>query len=193
MEDFLLLPKSGIITGRKIRINFNGSGLSPEMPGYTDSIDNLITGGGENFINYLRGLGLGKEPNLMVLSSRHNYYYDFNDLKGVGNLINLVTLNRMRHLESFLFTVSRMISPETNFIGCFSDKSSVAQTGLFKKNCRIINNYSCSARDIQFCKDDIAKLLESSGFRICDMTEIKGLTYFLTKTEVRLIEQNLFY
>jgi hypothetical protein len=185
MEDILLLPKSGIITGRKIWINFNGSKLSPEMPGYNYNIDNLITEGGENFINYLRGLGLGKDPNLMVLSSRNNYYYDFNDFRGVSTLISLVKLNRMRHLESFLVTVTRMISPETYFIGCFSDKNTITHPGLLKKNGRLINNYSCSETDLPFCKDDIAKLLVSTGFRICDMTEIKGLTYFVTKTNVR--------
>ena len=185
MEDILLLPKSGVITGRKIWINFNGSKLSTEMPGYNRNIDNLITEGGENFINYLSGLGLGKDPNLMVLSSRHNYYYDFNDLKGVSTLISLVKLNRMRHLDSFLVTVSRMITPETNFIGRFSDKKTITQTGLLKKNGRLISNYSSSGTDLPFCKDDIVKLLESTGFRICDMTEIKGLTYFMTKTNVR--------
>ena len=185
MEDILLLPKSGVITGRKIWINFNGSKLSTEMQGYNKNIDNLITEGGENFINYLRGLGLGKEPNLMVLSSRHNNYYDFNDLKGVSILINLPRLNRMRHLDSFLITVSRMISPETNFVGCFSDKTTKTQTGLFKKNYRLINNYSCSETDLLFCKDEIMQLLESTGFRICDMTEIKGLIYFMTKTNIR--------
>lgn len=187
MEDILLLPKSEIISGRKIWINFNGSNLTPGMSGYNNNIDNLITEGGENFINYLRGLDLGKEPNLMVLSSRHNNYYDFNDLKGVNILINLIRLNRMRHLDSFLVTVSRMISPDTNFVGYFSDKTTITQTGLFKKNCRLINNYSCSETDQNFCKDDVAKLLESTGFRICDMTEIKGLTYFMTKTNLRTI------
>lgn len=188
MEDILLLPKSGTITGRKIWINFNGSKLSPEMPGYNNNLDNLISEGGENFFIYLRALGLANEPNLMVLSTRHNNYYDFSDLKGVGTLINLVKLNRMRHLISFLITVSRMISPETNFIGSFSDKTNITQTGIFKKNSRLNNIYSCSGTEIQFCKDDIAKLLESMGFRICDMTEIKGLTYFMVKTKIRSFE-----
>jgi hypothetical protein len=188
MEDILLLPKSGIITGRKIWINFNGSKLSPEIPGYNNNLDNLIREGGENFFIYLRALGLANEPNLMVLSTRHNNYYDFRDLKGVGTLINLVKLNRMRHLISFLVTVSRMILPETNFIGCFSDKTTSKQTGLYRKNDRIFNNYSCSEREIQFCRDDIAKLLESIGFNICDMTDIKGLTYFMTKTKIKSIE-----
>jgi hypothetical protein len=188
MEDILLLPKSGISTSRKIWINFNGSNLSPEMHGYNNNIDNLIIEGGENFFNYLKEVGLEKEPNLMILSSRHNYYYNFDDLKGVSTLMNLIKLNRMRHLDSFLTTVSRIISPETNFIGCFTDKTTIKQTGLFKKNCRLMNNYSYSETDLKFDKIDIVLLLESNGFKIYDMTEIKGLTYFLTRTKGMLIE-----
>jgi hypothetical protein len=188
MEDILLLPKSGIITGRKIWINFNGSKLSSEIPGYNNNLDNLISAGGENFFIYLSGLGLAKEPTLMILSSRHNYYYNLDDLKGVSTLINLVKLNRMRHLDSFLITVSRVISRETNFIGCFSDKTIITQSSLYKKNCRHNNNYSYSDSYLQFDKLDITQILESSGFKICDMTEIKGLTYFMTKTKVSSIK-----
>jgi hypothetical protein len=101
MEEILLLPKSGLIGDRTIRMNFKESILSPEMAYHGTYIDNLVAGGGENFFNYLRGLGLANEPNIMVLSSRHQYYYDFNDLKGVDILINLKKLNRMRHLRSF--------------------------------------------------------------------------------------------
>jgi hypothetical protein len=188
MEEILLLPKTGINSGRRIWINFNGSSLSPEMPFYNNTMDKLITEGGENFINYLRGLGLEKAPNLMVLSARHNYYYDFNDFTGVCTLINLMKLNRMKHLDSFLITVNRMIAPETKFIGSFSDKTNITQDGLIKRNYRLNNIYSCSGTEIQFCKDDIVQLLESTGFRICDMTEIKGLTYFMAKTQVRSFE-----
>jgi hypothetical protein len=81
-----------------------------------------------------------------------------------------------------------MISPETNFIGCFSDKTIITQRGMYKKNCRLNNNYSCSDSYLQFDKLAITQILESSGFKICDMTEIKGLTYFMTKTKVSSIK-----
>lgn len=187
MEDILLLPRSDIIPDRKIRESVYGSNLSPEMAFYDTYIDNLIAGGGENFLNYLRGLGLANEPNILALSSRHHYYYDYHDLSGVNILINLKKLNRMRHLDSFLITVSRVISPETRFIGCFSDKSTLLRYSLPQSNCRRINSYSDSVTDIQFDKNEILQLLESNGFKVCDMTVIKGLTYFMAKTNLSLV------
>jgi hypothetical protein len=184
MEDFLLLPKSGIIADRKIRKNFIGSNLSPEMAFYGSYIDNLIAGGGEHFFIYLMGLGLANEPNIMALSSRYHYYYDFNDLKGVNILINLKKLNRMRHLDSFLITISRVISPETRFIGCFSESSSHRRKRLTQSNGSRINNFQDSKTDIQFDKNDIVRLLESRGLKVYDMRKIKGLTYFMTQTGI---------
>jgi hypothetical protein len=166
MEDILLLPKADIIADRIVRKNFNSSNLSPEIPVNESYVDTLIAEGGENFFNYLRGLGLANNPYIMVLSSRHHYCYDYADLKGVNTLINLKKLNRMRHLDSFLFTVSRAISPYTNFIGCFSDSSTLARTGLPQRNGRRMITYSDSKTDIPFNKNDITRLLESHGLPI---------------------------
>jgi hypothetical protein len=168
-------------------MNSNTSGLSPEMAVYDTFIENLITEGGETFFNYLRGLGLENERNMMVLSSRHHYCYDYKDLQGVNILINMKILNKMRHLDSFIITVSRGISPETRFIGCFSDSSSINSSGFSQRNGKRITNYSDSIKDIQFDKDDITQLLQSHGFKVCDMTEIKGLTYFMTQPEERSV------
>jgi len=187
MEDILLLRRSEIITDRTIRMNSNESGLSPEMAVYDTYIENLITEGGETFFNYLRGLGLENERNMMVLSSRHHYCYDYKDLQGVNILINMKILNKMRHLDSFIITVSRVISPETKFIGCFSDSSCSISNGLIQRNGKRINNYLDSVTDIKFDKNDITQLLQSHGFKVCDMTEIKGLTYFMTQHELRSV------
>jgi hypothetical protein len=187
MEGILLLPKSEIIADRKVRRNLYVSNLSSELPVNDSYVDNLIAEGGENFLNYLRGLGLANRPNIMILSSRHHYCYDYNDLKGVNTLINLKKLNRMRHLDSFLFTIRRVISPDTNFIGCFSDSSISCGDGLTQRNGRRRICYSDTIKDIQFNKDEITELLESNGFNICDMTEINGITYFMTQINLRSI------
>ena len=89
MESALILSKSDIITGRKVWTAFDRIKLSYEESGINPVVDHLITEGGENFFCYINGLGLANEPNIMILSSRHNNYYDYNDLKGVTTLINL--------------------------------------------------------------------------------------------------------
>lgn len=185
MKDIILFPKSDISVDRKIDTNFISNNLSTEKAVYDPFIENLIAEGGESLLYYLRGLGLANETNMMVLSSRHHNYYDYSDLKGINTLINLRKLNRMRHLDSFLNIVFRTASPETCFIGCFSDSSNLKTTGLGKRNGRRIINFSDSGTYIQFDKYDIIRLLESHGFKVYDMTEIKGLTYFMAQPSGR--------
>jgi hypothetical protein len=187
MEDILLLPKAVTGADRKISTDFGGSKLSDEVIVYDSCIEKLISEGGENFFKYISGLGIADEPNMMILSSRHLNYYEYSDLKGVNTLINVRKFNRMKHLDSFLVIVRRAISPDTNFIGCFSDNDTQTATILMKKNGLRINNYLDSSNEIQFNKDDITQLLESHGFKICDMTEIRGMTYFMTQVNVKSV------
>jgi uncharacterized protein Smg (DUF494 family) len=42
-------------------------------------------------------------------------------------------------------------------------------------------NFLDSRTEIEIDKKDISRLLESHGFKVIDMTEINGLTYFLTQ------------
>ena len=81
------------INGEKI--SFGRTNISPAMA-------NMIAEGGIDFYSYLRKIGLSREPNLMVLSSKHHYYYDENDLKEIRTLVNLKRLNLVRHPETFL-------------------------------------------------------------------------------------------
>jgi len=46
-----------------------------------EAVDNLITEGGEDFYNYVNSIGLAKDPDLIVLSSRRGYYYDVQEMK----------------------------------------------------------------------------------------------------------------
>jgi hypothetical protein len=178
MEDTLILLKSDIFIDKKVRTNFSGNKVTPERNNKNPVIDNLIAEGGENFFHYLNWLGLANEPNMLVLSSRHNYYYDRNDLKGVTTIINLKKLNLIRHLDSFLHIVYNVLSPKTNFIGCFSDKRTQKRIKLPSRMSKRRINYLDSKIEIETDKIDVSRLLESHGFKVIDMTEINGLTYF---------------
>ena len=188
MEDISTLHKSGIIGYKKARTNFNGTKLSPERTITYPVIDNLINEGGENFFLYLNWLGLSDDPNLMVISSNHHYYYDFDDFKGVTTLINLKKLNLIKHLDSFLYTISHVLSPKTNFIGCYSDRNTQKEIGSPPRMYKKIINFLDSRIDIKIDKKDVSRLLESHGFEIIDMTEINGLTYFRTQNIRRSVE-----
>jgi len=188
MEDISILQKPRIVTDKKVRTNFNGTKLSHERTITNPVLDNLIAEGGENFFHYLNWLGLVNEPNLLVLSSRHHYFYDCNDLKGVTTLINLKKLNLIKHLDSFLHTVCHVVSPKTNFIGCFSDRKSQKGIGLSSRMYKRFINFLDSRIDIEIDKKDVSRLLESHGLKVIDMTEINGLTYFRTQNNGRSVD-----
>jgi hypothetical protein len=144
--------------------------------------DNLLAEGGENFFHYVNWLGLEKDPNLMVLSSIHHYYYDFNDLKGVRTLINLKRLNKINHVDIFLNNVFRVLPAKANFVGCFKDNKIRGGMAVpFYQSFRYVNkliNIFDSRTDRFLTRKDVIKLLESHKFKIIDMTEISNMTYF---------------
>ncbi len=144
--------------------------------------DNLVAEGGENFYHYINWLGLAKDPNLMILSSIHHYYYDFNELRGVRTLVNLKQLNQINHLDNFLNNVFRVLPPKANFIGCFKDNKIHRGIAVpIYQSFRLLSgliNFIDSKTDRFLSRKYVIKLLESHNFRISDMTEIRDITYF---------------
>ncbi len=138
----------------------------------------LLSEGGEDFFLYLKSTGLSSEPDILVLSSLHHYYYDHSDLKDVGILVNLKKLNDIKHLESFLHTLFRLLPSGAHFIGCFrrgSRNEPVAHQSKFFNGLAGIFDTK-AARNLS--KRGVTSLLEEHGFRINDITETNGLTYF---------------
>ena len=164
--------------GKLKRNNSSGrtSGLSPV-------IINMLSGGSENFLHYLKELGLTKSKNLMVLSSGHRYYYDETDLRSVRTVLNLEKLNLIRHLDRFLNALVRILPPDSNFIGCFAEsidstEKNGTDSGLSSGIVKRIRNLFFHAPERHMDKDKVSDLFENYGFRILDMKEINGITYF---------------
>jgi hypothetical protein len=174
--------KSEIINYQPIEAEMGDKNVSMDENQNNPVFDNLLAEGGENFFHYVNWLGLAKDPNLMVLSSIHHYYYDFNDLKGVRTLINLKRLNRINHIDTFLNNVFRVLPVKANFVGCFKDNKirggmAVPFYQSFRHFNKLINIFD-SRTDRFLTRKDVIKLLESHKFRIVDMTEISNMTYF---------------
>jgi len=181
MDDISVLQKSDIFIEEKVRVNFKETRPSTERTLSTPVIDKLIAEGGENFFDYLDWNDLAKESNMLVLPSSNHYYYDNHDLKGVTTLINLKKLNLIKHLDDFFHTIYSVLSPRTNFIGCFYDRKTNKGLSLASRLYKKFINFLDLKVDVEIDKKDISRLLESHGFRIIDMTEINGLTYFRTQ------------
>ncbi|HUX56062.1 MAG TPA: hypothetical protein VMV77_03755 [Bacteroidales bacterium] len=188
MEDISVLQRADINIDRKVRTGINGSKPTPERTLPNPIIDNMIAEGGESFINYLDWHGLANEQNMLVLSSRLHYYYDHEDLKGVTTLINMKKLNLIKHLDVFFKSIYNVLPPKTNFIGCFSDSKTQTGVSITSRIYKKFINFLDSKIDVEIDKRDISRLLRSQGFKIVDMTEINGLTYFRTQNISRSVE-----
>ncbi|HEX7494171.1 MAG TPA: hypothetical protein VF346_08120 [Bacteroidales bacterium] len=175
------LNKADISIDENVRKNIMRNNLSQKNPGINPAIANLISEGDENFLYYLQWQGLADDTNLLVLSSKSHYYYDSEELKDVTTLINLKKLNLIKHLDEFLNTLCYGLSPKTNFIGCFTDRKSQKGHGMTSRIYNKIVNFLDSKTDIEIDSKEISTLLESVGFKVKNMTEINGLTYFLSQ------------
>jgi hypothetical protein len=188
MEDISILNRYDPLIERRIMTSFNRANFPSERSTINPAIDYLISEGGEYFLNYLRFIGLENEPSLLVLSSNHHYYYDFNELKGVSTLINLKKMNLINHLDSFLHTIYRGLSPKTNFIGCFSDQSIKTGVGLPSRMFKGFINFLDSRIDKNLSKNEVTEILETHGFKVINMKEMDGLTYFCAQNIPRQVE-----
>jgi hypothetical protein len=165
-----------------------------------EAVDKLVTEGGDGFYNYLNWIGLANTPDLIVLSSLHHYYYDSEEMKNVKTLIHLKELNQIINLKSFLYSHLNFLPLRCNFIGCFVDtrkdesyalrksltsrkrirNSQALDLGIVSRFPFINKLYSFmdSKADAYLSEKSVTFMLGSYGFKVMDMTEFNGLTYF---------------
>ncbi len=181
MEDTDVLEKVDLIAGRTQKRNYCGTIIPPRWNNNSPAIKELIAEGGNNFYRYLRWWGLANDPKMLVLSSRHHYYYDHNEIKWTNNLIILKELNRIKYIDNFLHALHLVLSPGANFIGYFFDYNTQNVSGLFTMMYKGFIDFLDSRIDRKFNRESVSRLLESNGFQVSDMTLIDGMTYFKTR------------
>jgi hypothetical protein len=168
--------------------NFNLSKSSYKRPNFNTNNFSLTAEWGKNLFHYLRSYDLFREPNMLVISPNHHYYYDENDLKNIRTLVILKKLNLIKDRDTFLQTLHRMLPPNINFIGCFSDSKTLKGYNFLSKLSNGFNNFLDSKTYHNMDKNDASELLEKYGFNIVNMTEINGLTYFYSQNVRQPIE-----
>jgi len=170
-------------------LEFDERRLSGEKSLNSYVLDKMISEGGSDFYNYLSWIGLSEETRIMVLSSLQHYYYEHNDLKNIGVLVNMKKLNQVAHLDSFLHTLFRLLPYKSHFVGCFCrtkeepGKSFRQMPDKFFQG--LLSGARCGNRRTM-TKEIISKLLETNGFILKDLTEINGVTYFWAQNNRRL-------
>lgn len=156
--------------------------------------------GNEDLLSYVEWLGLSGYKNTIVLSSKHHYYYDVEEIKNVKCVINLKELNLIHDLKSFLHSIFRVIPPKSYFVGCFTDNNKNNGFELKVSSSSTENETNSDAVDngitsrIPFLNmlysfmdlktnnylsgESINSLIRVHGFKVIDMTELNGITYF---------------
>jgi len=170
-------------------LEFDERRLSGEKPMANSVLDKMVSEGGKDFYSYLSWTGLSREPKIMVLSSLHHYYYDHNDLKGIGMLVNMKQLNQVTHLESFLHTLFRLLPCKSHFVGCFRRTKEETGKSFRQMPSKIFHELitgSRGGRGRTLTKETISKLLENNCFTLNDLTDINGMTYFWAQNNRRL-------
>jgi hypothetical protein len=154
----------------------------------------LSTEACNNFVDYIELLGLKNDPNMVVLSSKHHYYYDPEELRNVNTITNLKELNQIKQIKSFVHSVRIILQQRGNFIGYFTDNtpyngfrsilkssdSDMVENGIGSRNpiLKMVFSIMGSWINMYMTKKSVRQLLEEYGFKVLDMTELNGLTYF---------------
>lgn len=156
--------------------------------------------GSETVFEYLDLLGLSKDPNLIILSSVHHYYYDIDELKEVKILINLKRLNHIDRINDFLQSIFHVLPEKSSFIGCFEEHNkprgymasynSIPQkpginqdhleNGIVSRRpiVNILFNFIDSRTNAFLSRKSVSSLMEHHGFKVLNFSALNGLTYF---------------
>jgi hypothetical protein len=187
------------LTGRGI---YRGS-YPGEVNETNPVLDKLVADGCENFFRYFELLGIANDPNIVILPSCHHYYYDTEDMKEVKIVVNMKYLNKIKDVKDFLHSIYHILSPQSFFVGIFIDRkylngffsnSALNQSQIGAKVDAVENgiesripflNMIYSIMDLKtnryLSKQAVTLLLGDAGFKVTDMTEINGITYFCTQ------------
>ena len=200
MRNSIAIKEPDIINNQRINPYIN-PGDTPLSLVKNNLVFEILTAEGcEDFVNYIEWLGLAKDPDLLVLSSLHHYYYDAEEMKKVKTVVNLKELNQIKQIKRFLHTIFHLLPQKSYFIGRFVDNKKINGYALRTNSSSYLNkrsfddiengivsqipflNMLYSLMDSRTNKymsgRNVTLLLEDHGFKVVDMTELNGLTYF---------------
>jgi hypothetical protein len=197
MRNRIQINELNITDNQRFNTYINLGGTSIDLVENNPLSEILANEGNENFVNYVSWLGLDKDPDLVVLSSMHHYFYGAEEMKKVKTVVNLKELNQIKHLRDFLHSIFSALPSKCNFIGCFTDNSKqnnlglnlnssdyeAIENGIVSRNpfLNMIYNIMDSRTYKTMSRKSVRISLEDHGFKVIDMTELNGLTFFFAQ------------
>jgi hypothetical protein len=166
--------------------------------------DDLIEEAGKEVYNYLEKFEITQNTNLILLSSVRHYLYGPEELKQVKTVVNLKLMNHIKLIRYCLQAMNRVLPIGGNFVGCFFDsgknknKKLALNSSINKSDLLFVNSkYQDKSSGFPFitwiykmiyrrkfnslAKNKARSILEKNGFLVLDMSEINGITYFISK------------
>jgi hypothetical protein len=205
MENAVSIKGSNVASNQSIRALMN-LGSAPLASTKTNpNFKFLAAEGADSFIDYLEFLGLGNDPNFLVLSSIYHYYYDKEEMKNITTVVNLKELNQIKDLKRFLQSVYLLLPPKSNIVGCFVDNENnnvfdlkekvnayqkkrileAIENGIMSRVPFLNRMYSMlDAKTNNFMsRKNVTSLMNSNGFKIVDLTELNGYIFFCAQRQ----------
>lgn len=158
-----------------------------QMPGLfslnSPILEHLLLNSCEDFHKYVRWTGLARNNGVLVLLPISHYNYDFEDLKGVKILISQKKLNNIKHLDSYLRILFKAMPADGYFFGCFecNDKPAPVKSYIPSRKIMCSMKYQESQPERLFTRKGVSIMLEGHGYKVIDLTDINGITYFCAR------------
>lgn len=180
-------------------------GTTSDLINFNGIANILASEGNESFRNYIEWLGLSKDPKLVVLSSVHHYYYDAEEMKNIKTVVNLKEMNQIKDINGFIHSMFLILPSRCHLLGCYSDsrkqslfsfrgrnsvrdsdkQSEEVKNGIVSR-IPILNTiftFLDAKTNNYLSANHVTILLENNGFKVLDMTELDGLTYFCAQSQ----------
>lgn len=209
MNNTILTRDPETLAGKRIKRNISILNSPVEIAQNSEAVSNLIAEGGDSFYNYVEWIGLLKDPELVVLSSFHHYFFENEDIKNTKTIINIKQLNLIKEIDQFFHSIYKIAPLKSNFIGCFLDSKiqyeyainnmlsqyhktnniDPFENGIKSRNSFLNTVYNLldSKTDRYLTESNVISLLKRQGFKVMDMTKLNGLTYFHSQKSMDLM------
>jgi hypothetical protein len=203
MKPAIMINETDIINNQRINAFRVLSKSQADCTGNSPISEICAFEGCKNLYNYLEWLNLARDPDLVVLSSMHHYYYDAEEMKNVKTVVNLKELNQIKEVKSFIHSIFHILPPKSYFVGYFVDNkkrngyasanklirgqskniSEAIENGIGPR-IRFLNmlfNIMDYRTNQRLSSNYLSYLQEDLGFKILDLTKLFGITYFCTQ------------
>lgn len=203
MNTISISNKDNIIEAQAFKAMDYNADPQIDVPESNPLSEKLTREGYEGLYEYLNRLGLAKDSEILVLPSANHYYFEAEDLKNVKTVINLKQLNNIKQIKDFLQNIYHILPQKSVFVGSFTENKNIgAASSANNKNhqhsteiidyvengitsrisfLNILYNFIDLKTNRFMTKGTVKLLLENSGFKVSDMTEFNGTTFFCSQ------------